>query len=124
MTTPTPVDSKLYSKAKNKYSDMKHSAYKSGLIVKEYKKLFKDKYGSSKEPYSGSKSKGNLTRWYNEDWKNQRGDTGYKKQGDIYRPTKKISNKTPSTYKELNKSQITSAMKEKAKYGKVKQFNK
>ena len=34
-----PLDKSKYAKAKAKYKDMKHSAYRSGLIVKEYKRL-------------------------------------------------------------------------------------
>ena len=33
-----PVDKPLYDSIKKKYASMKHSAYKSGLIVKQYKK--------------------------------------------------------------------------------------
>ena len=49
-----------------------------------------------------TKSGLSLKRWFKEDWKNQRGETGYKKgaKGDVYRPTKKVSSKTPATFKE------------------------
>ena len=66
----------------------KHSAYRSGLVVKEYK--------AEGGKYTGDKSKGGLTRWFKEDWKNQRGETGYKKKGDIYRPTKRVSKRYTS----------------------------
>ena len=39
----------------------KHSAYRSGLLVQEYKKR-----GGG---YSGDKSNGSLGRWFKEDWK-------------------------------------------------------
>ena len=74
--------------------------------------------------YSGDKSKGSLGRWFKEDWKNQRGETGYKKKGDVYRPTKRVNSKTPTTFKELTKTEIESAKKEKAKTGRVKEFKK
>ena len=35
---PEPTDKAKYARAKAKYKDMKHSAYKSGLVVKAYKK--------------------------------------------------------------------------------------
>ena len=55
---------------------------------------------------------------------NQRGETGYKKKGDVYRPTKRVSSKTPATFKELTKKEIESAKKEKASKGRVKEFKK
>lgn len=113
---PQPTNKTLYEKVKKevykKYP--KHSAYRSGLIVKKYKEQ-----GGT---YSGDKSKGTLGRWFKEDWKNQRGETGYKRKGDIYRPTKRITKDTPKTHKELGKRRIKKAMKEKSKTGKVKKF--
>ena len=56
---PIPVDKKLYNKTKReifkKYP--KHSAYRSGILVKKYKKIFTTKYGKKKSPYIGKKSK-------------------------------------------------------------------
>lgn len=114
MPKPEPTNKKLYAKARAKYSDMKHSAYKSSLVVKEYKKL-----GGK---YSGDKEKGGLTRWHKEKWRNQRGEEGYKKKGDIYRPTKRVSKDTPKTHSELTKKEKEKAMKEKKKKGRVKKF--
>ena len=34
-----PANPSLYAKAKAKYKNMKHSAYKSGLVVKAYKAM-------------------------------------------------------------------------------------
>jgi len=122
-----PTDQKLYDSVKKKvYKKMpQHSAYRSGILVKEYKTAFKKKYGEKKSPYKGKKTdKAPLKRWFDEDWKNQRGGTGYKKKGDVYRPTKKVSKKTPATFKELSKKEIKSAQKEKAKTGRVKKFKK
>ena len=112
-----PINKSLYSKAKAKYKDMKHSAYRSGLIVKEYKRL-----GGK---YSGKKSdKKGLGRWFKEEWKNQRGGSGYKKKGDIYRPTKRITKDTPATHKELTPAQKKKAMAEKKEKGRVSKFKK
>ena len=120
----TPVDDQLYQKAKQKYNDMKHSAYKSGLIVKEYKRLFEIKYGSSKQPYTGNKSKGNLTRWYKEQWRSDDGKKTYSNKSSVFRPTKRINSKTPTTYSELTKKQIEQAKKEKARTGRVIKFDR
>ena len=107
----TPTNTKLYEEVKKeiyaKYP--KHSAYRSGLLVQEYKKR-----GGG---YSGDKSKGSLGRWFKEDWKNQRGETGYEKKGDVYRPTKRVNSKTPTTFSELSKKEIESAKKEKQRQG-------
>jgi len=105
----------LYKKARAKYSKMEHSAYKSNLVVKEYKKLG-GKYGGKKPTKTG------LVRWNKEKWRNQRGGIGYKKKGDVYRPTKRITKKTPKTFKELGKKRIKKAMKEKKKTGRVKKY--
>lgn len=75
---------KLYEKAKQiadkKYS--KPSAYKSGFIVKTYKEL-----GGT---YSDDTEPKNLKRWFKEDWKDIAG-LDY----PVYRPTKRVSKKTP-----------------------------
>ena len=115
---PEPTNKKLYEEVKKeiyaKYP--KHSACRSGLLVQEYKKR-----GGT---YSGDKSKGSLGRWFKEDWTNQRGETGYKTKGDIYRPTKRVNSQTATTFKELTKKEIESVKKEKAKTGRVKEFKK
>ena len=88
--TPEPKDTTLYQKAKDKYSSMKHSAYKSGLVVKYYKELYAQKYKST-EAYKGPKPiKTGLTAWHKQEWRNSRGNVGYEgKTNEIYRPTKK-----------------------------------
>ncbi len=121
-----PTDMKLYEKVaksiKKKYP--KHSAYRSGLLVKEYKKQFKEKFGN-KSPYKGKKkSNAPLSRWFKEEWKNQKGKTGYQKKSDVYRPTKRISKKTPATFKELSKKELKEAQKEKKTKGRVSKFKK
>ena len=54
-----PSDKKLYNKTKkNIYKKIpKHSAYRSGILVKTYKKNYAKKYGKKKNPYIGKKSK-------------------------------------------------------------------
>lgn len=122
-----PVDKALYNKTKKqlykKYP--KHSAYRSGLLVQAYKKAFKNKYGSSKQPYLGKQTKKvGLNRWFSEKWLNQRGEVGYKYKSDVYRPTKRITKKTPITFCELNKKQIKRARSEKYRTRHVKRFKK
>ena len=125
MVKSKPKDQKLYDNVKAKiYKDIpKHSAYRSGQIVKKYKEAYKKKHGNT-NAYTGTKTKEGLSAWFNQNWRNQRGGVGYKKKGDIYRPTKKAGKKTPATFKELSKTQITNAMKEKKKTGRVKKFKK
>ncbi len=114
---PEPTNKKLYAKARAKYASMKHSAYKSGLVVKEYKKL-----GGK---YSGEKpKKKGLTRWFKEDWRTEKGKKTYKEGGTIFRPTKRITKDTPTTMKELTPAQKKKAIAEKKKKGKVTKYKK
>ena len=48
------------------------------------------------------------------------GGIGYKEKGNIYRPTIRINEKTPTTFSELLLNQIIKAKQEKAKIGHVK----
>jgi hypothetical protein len=119
-----PNDIILYNKVKKQIykKHPKHSAYRSGIVVKTYKNEFKNIYGN-KSPYKGKKTKKKgLKRWFAEDWRNQRGEIGYKYDNDVYRPTKRITKKTPKTFKELKKKQIKRARTEKYRKGRVKRF--
>ena len=120
-----PKDKKLYNKTKQyiykKYP--KHSAYRSGLLVQEYKKRFSKKYGKKRDPYIGKKTeKKGLGRWFREKWVNQRGEVGYRYKSDVYRPSKRVTKKTPKTYKELSKRQIKIARSKKYRKGRVNRF--
>ena len=124
-----PSDIKLYNKTKKQiYKKIpKHSAYRSGILVQTYKKKFKNKYGTKKSPYKGNKTKSKkrgLTRWFKEKWVNQRGEIGYKYKNDIYRPSKRITKKTPLTHKELSKKEINRARTKKYRKGRVYRFRK
>ena len=115
---PEPKDKKLYEKVKEEIykKHPKHSAYRSGLLVKEYKKR-----GGT---YEGKENKSSgLNRWFKEKWVNQRGETGYKYKNDIYRPTVRVNKDTPTTFSELSAKQIKNAQKENKKTGKVKKFD-
>lgn len=91
----------LYEKAKelvyNQYP--KHSAYRSGQLVKKYKEM-----GGT---YSGEKPKDGLTSWFKEDWKDIGSTFGKsrakdKKMYPVYRPTKRVNKNTPLTASEID----------------------
>jgi hypothetical protein len=111
------VDIALWLKAK-KLAELVYktpSAYKSGYIVKKYKDLggkFK------KKPHKTT----GLSRWFKEKWVNQRGEIGYKHASDIYRPSKRITKKTPTTWSELTPAEITKARRTKSKNKRVDKF--
>ena len=95
----------------------KPSAYRSGMLVK----LYREAGGK----YSGDKVKdAPLNRWFLEEWTNQRGEVGYDKKSDIYRPTIRITKDTPTTFAELTPAEIERAKAEKARTGRVKKFKK
>ena len=122
---PKPKDEKLYYKVKEDvYKKYKtHSAYRSGQLVKEYKRIFAKKYGDKISPYIGTKSKiTGLKRWFAEDWKSNTGKYKYTNKNSVYRPTKRITKNTPITFSELSNKQINKAKLEKARTGRVKKF--
>ena len=119
---PTPTDEKLYeSIKKDLFKKYKPSAYRSGLLVQKYKEEYVKKH-KNYNYYSGSRQNSNLKRWFDEKWRSDSGYIGYKKKDDVYRPTIRINDKTPTTFNELTKNQINKAKKEKAKTGRVKRF--
>lgn len=105
---------KLYERVK-KSIHMKPSAYRSAMIVKKYKQL-----GGT---YSGPKPKlSGLSRWFSENWKSNTGKYGYTSKSSVYRPTRRVTARTPMTFSELTKSQLLRAKREKARTGRVKVF--
>ena len=91
----------------------KPSAYRSGMLVK----LYKEAGGR----YEGEGQR-KLKRWFEEQWRNQRGEVGYKLKSDVYRPTARVSKDTPLTFNELSRKDITHARHEKLRTGRVKRF--
>jgi hypothetical protein len=88
---PIPVNTKLYEKVKRKADQIYAvpSAYKSGWIVKTYKSLggiYKDDHKTR-----------SLKRWFKEKWT----DIGHQSY-PVYRPTQRISKKTPLTVDEID----------------------
>lgn len=92
---PIVVDKDLYELVKIYANEIyKHpSAYKSGFIIKTYKRLggtFKDDNKEKK-----------LKRWFNEKWS----DIGHKDY-PVYRPTRRINEHTPLTIEEIDKTDL------------------
>ena len=109
-----PLDQELYEQVKKEISaKYKHSAYRSGLIVKEYKRR-----GGR---YQGNK-KGPLDRWFKEKWVNQAGGVGYTDDANLYRPTYRIDKDTPLTWSELSQQEIEKAGVIKRVKGRVYKF--
>ncbi len=112
-----PNDLAKWTKAKKEADKVykRPSAYKSGFIVKRYKELggtFKNKKPVNK----------GLKRWFDEKWVNQHGHEGYQHKNDVYRPSKRITKKTPTTWSELSQKQIEKAKRTKSKGKRVNRF--
>jgi hypothetical protein len=101
---PTPINKDLYEVVKE-YANIvydKPSAYKSGFIVKTYKKL-----GGT---YKEDNKERDLERWMIERWE----DVGHKEY-PVYRPTIRINSKTPLTIDEIDKRNLKAQIKLKQK---------
>jgi len=117
---PTPKDQSLYNEARNfimsKYK--KNSAYASGATVKQYKQQFKKKYGSETNPYLDDGKTKNLKRWFEEKWIDINpllgitNDSAY----PVFRPTKRVSSKTPTIFQEIPKDNLKEQYKLKQQY--------
>lgn len=122
------TDEQLYQRAKKIVIKREpiHSAYRSIRIAQQYKKMFADKYGKSKKPYVGDKTKSKLYVWLRERWSSSPTGkiTGYKKKGDIYRPTVRVDKDTPLLWSELKPSEIKRAKKLKSKGKRITRFRK
>ena len=127
--TSVPTNKSLYNYVKslaNKKFKSKSGVYRSSWIVREYKKR-----GGK---YKGkSSSKTGLKRWYKEKWidlnrpirNSKKRVIGYKSCGrskitstkkyPLCRPSKRITSKTPKTYKQLSKSSLRKAKKLKSR---------
>ena len=120
------TDEQLYQRAKRFIikKEPKHSAYRSIRIAQKYKQMFADKYGTRKKPYKGDKSKSKLYVWLREKWSSSPSGkiTGYKKKGDIYRPTVRVNSDTPLLWSELKPSEIKRAKKLKSKGKRITRF--
>ena len=101
---PKILNESLYEEVKKEADKIykKSSAYKSMFIVKEYKKRG-GRYKDDGKPK-------NLKRWMKEEWK----DIG-NKEYPVYRPTKKINEKTPLTKSEIKPENLIEQIKLKQK---------
>lgn len=94
---PTPLNMELYNNVKEKImkSYKKNSAFASGAIVKEYKR----QGGKYKE--DGKKK--NLKRWFDEKWIDINPLIGIKNDDayPVFRPTIKVSEKTPTILQDI-----------------------
>ena len=99
---PTVLDKDLYNLAKMKADKIykKPSAYKSGYIVKTYKEL-----GGR---YKDDNETKNLKRWFKEKWQ----DVGHQDY-PVYRPSIRVSKKTPLTTNEIDKNNLKEQIKRK-----------
>ena len=97
---PIVLDKDLYNLVKMKANTIyeKPSAYKSGYIVKEYKRL-----GGR---YQEDNEERGLQRWFKEKWT----DIGHKDY-PVYRPTKRINKNTPLTVNEIDKKNLQKQIK-------------
>jgi hypothetical protein len=66
-----------------------------------------------------------LKRWFKEKWETSDGKKDYSDtKENTFRPTVKVSEKTPKTWKQLSDSEIAAAKKEKKKTGRVSEYDK
>ena len=65
-----------------------------------------------------------LKRWFKEDWRTPRGKKDYNGGENTFRPTKRISKDTPSTWSELSKGERRRAQIEKNTKGRVSKYKK
>jgi hypothetical protein len=106
-----PLNPSLYEKAKKiVYSQYdKPSAYRSGALVKLYKQMGGTYSSSNKKSTIDDRP---LERWFLEKWEDvnpNKTKTSY----PVYRPTVKITEKTPKTVNEIPKKKLVSQSKEK-----------
>ena len=66
----------------------------------------------------------NLKRWFKEDWQTPKGKKDYKGGENTFRPTKKISKDTPSTWSEVTPAEKKRAQAEKNTKGRVSRYKK
>tara|TARA_Y100000592_G_C5450054_1_gene308229 strand:- start:170 stop:418 length:249 start_codon:yes stop_codon:yes gene_type:complete len=64
----------------------------------------------------------NLKRWFKEDWRTLSGDKDYSKGDRTFRPTRRVSSKTPVTASELTEAEKRRARKEKKERGRVSRY--
>ena len=93
------VDKRLYQQVKDYvYAKMpKHSAYRSGHVVREYKRRGGRFIDDGKER--------KLSRWFNEKWMDVNPNKT-KNSYPVYRPTVRVNKRTPLTLREIDKDDL------------------
>jgi len=64
----------------------------------------------------------NLKRWFKEKWRTPKGKKNYKGKENTFRPTVRISKKTPLTWAQLTDTEKAKAQKEKNTKGRVSRY--
>jgi len=78
-----------------------------------------------KSPFKMNSPFKNLNRWFKEEWKTPSGKSDYSETDEnTFRPTKKVSKDTPSTWSELTPAEKAAAKKEKNTKGRVSRYKK
>lgn len=106
---PRPLDPKLYERARRAVDRVykKPSAFRSGAIVKLYKRLG-GRYADDHHPK-------NLARWFKEKWQDVnplKTKTSY----PVFRPTVRVSSRTPLTVHEVDPSDLRRKSRLKQKF--------
>ena len=65
-----------------------------------------------------------LKRWFKEDWRTPTCKKDSSGGESTFRPTKRVSKKTPSTWSELTPAEKAAAKKEKKRKGRVGRYKK
>ena len=104
------LDKDIYQKAKTIVYDQykKASAYRSGALVRKYKEL------GGRYSNEINKNEASLTRWFKEKWRDvnpMKNKTSY----PVYRPTFRVTKKTPLTVDEIDKNDLIIKSKQKQK---------
>ena len=63
-----------------------------------------------------------LKRWFKEKWRTLSGDKDYSKGDRTFRPTRRVSSKTPVTASELTPAEKSRARREKRRRGRVSRY--
>jgi hypothetical protein len=109
---PEPINKDLYANVKKKImaSYKKNSAFASGAIVKEYKRLG-GKYKEDGKPRP-------LERWFDEKWIDVNPIIGVKndKAYPVFRPTIKVNSNTPTILQEIPIERLKEQYRLKQKY--------
>ena len=85
---------------------------------------FKMNPGSVAKKVRKSKKGLALKRWFKAEWRTPEGKKDYSEGGNTFRPTKRISEDTPSTWSELTPAEKARAQKEKNTKGRVSRYKK